>query len=113
VRRLPVWTALADTFLDTQLEPADYSRIAAVIREAGYDTREAEAIYREDVVPAFAGNLLSVTGEWSGWSQPFVRVRVLARRRSRIGRAAYRLLLGQHIAAEWARVRKALEKRAR
>lgn len=108
-RRLPVWVALSDTFLDTELEPEAYRYIAAEIARAGYNEDEGETIYREDVVPAFAGNLLGVAGEWSGWPPEFVRNRVLTKRSSWFGIILFQMLMGRHITIEWSQIRAAFE----
>ena len=108
---LPVWVVLSDTFLDTELHPDDYRHIAYEILRTGYSADAGEAIYQEDVVPAFAGNLLNVAGEWSGWSPDFVRRRVLSKRRSRFGLIVCQLLLRRPITSEWSRIRAAMEDR--
>jgi len=72
-RRLPVWCALSDLFLDTELQPHDYRRIADVLRISGYSRAELRAILEDEVAPAFITNLLSVAGEWAGWSEEAVR----------------------------------------
>jgi len=76
-RALPLLTALADLYLDTDVMPA-VPHIARIIVERGYTVQQAEAMLRWDVRPAFYTNLLSVAGEWAGWSPEFVRERVLA-----------------------------------
>jgi hypothetical protein len=76
-RRLPVWAALSNLFLDTQLQPDDHRRIAAAIRRAGYSTAEADAILRDEVTPVFHANLLSFAGEWVSWSDGDVRAAIL------------------------------------
>lgn len=101
-RALPLWTALSDLFLDTDvLLSVPY--IARTIVETGYSIDEAEEMLRWDVRPAFYGNLLSVAGEWAGWPADFVRERVLAVR----GKRADRFLIGENRffpREEWAAV---------
>ncbi|WP_443969962.1 DUF7079 family protein [Sphingobium sp. CR28] len=70
---LPVWTVLSELFLDTSFDEADYDRIAEVLRRSPFRLSELERILREEVSPAFAGNLLSVAGEWERWSQEEVQ----------------------------------------
>lgn len=72
-RRLPVWHALSELFLDTELQPGDYRRIAARLAESGFSTAELRAILHDEVTPAFAVNLMSVAGEWTPWSEADVR----------------------------------------
>jgi len=81
-----------------------YRRIAGVIVEAGFDREEALAIYQEDVTPAFAINLLSSTGEWSGWPEEYVRERVIEARRSRVRGALLRFAFRRHVDEEWSQV---------
>ncbi len=101
-RRLPVWTALSDVFLDTELDPQEYSHIADVIRQSGYTAGEAEAIFRDEVAPAFSVNLWSVAGEWQGWPEDYVRERVLARRSSTLAKISSRLLHRRFLNEQWA-----------
>jgi hypothetical protein len=77
-QRLPVWCALAALFLDTELQSTDFNRIAMVISEAGLSAGEAEKILKEEVAPVFTPNVVSVAGEWAGWSEEFVRESILA-----------------------------------
>jgi hypothetical protein len=78
-RRSPVWRALSELFLDTELQPDDHQRIAELIRQAGYNVSEAEAILRNEVAPVFFPNMLSMAGEWVPWSEDFVRELILKR----------------------------------
>jgi hypothetical protein len=82
-RRSPVWRALSDLFLDTELQPYDHRHIAEVICRAGYSLAEAEAILRNEVAPIFFTNMLSPAGEWVPWSEDFVRDRILERLQNR------------------------------
>jgi hypothetical protein len=76
-RRLPVWVALPELFLDTELQPSDHEVIARTLKESGYSLDELDAILFDEVTPAFGGNLLSVAGEWAGWPEEAVRDAVL------------------------------------
>lgn len=82
-RRSPVWRALSELFLDTELQPDDHQRIAELIRQAGYNVSEAEAILRNEVAPVFFPNMLSMAGEWVPSSEDFVRELVLKRMQQR------------------------------
>ena len=72
-RRLPVWCALSELFLDTELQPEDYRWIAGVLRASAYSRDELRAIYEDEVSPIFIFNLLSVAGVWAGWREEDVR----------------------------------------
>lgn len=71
--RLPVWTALSELFLDTELQEDDIARIVAVLERSPYSAREVETILKTEVSPAFAANLLSIAGEWQPWQEAQVR----------------------------------------
>ncbi len=78
-RRLPLWIALADLYLDTD-PMLQVDHIARTIVTHGFTLEEAEAILREDVRPGFYTNLLQVAGEWAMWTEEEVRTRILAAR---------------------------------
>ena len=78
-RRLPVWTALSELYLDRELEEIEIRWIAEKIRDAGYTLPEAESILRYEVAPAFFWNLTDVAGVWDLWRDDVVRKKVLAR----------------------------------
>ena len=101
--RMPVWTALSTLFLDTEQTDADIASIARCLRDSPYDPDELERILREEVSPAFSANLLSVAGEWAGWSDEDVReIMTRSLRRSRGIRRFFRVRM---IPDEWARVK--------
>ncbi|MEO1220470.1 MAG: hypothetical protein AAFY42_03850 [Pseudomonadota bacterium] len=103
-RRLPLWIALSDTLLDTELSEGRYRQIAHVIAKSGFSPDEALMIFREDVVPAFAINLLSTAGEWTGWPDDYVRERVLEARKSRVSRALLTRIFRRYFEHEWLRI---------
>lgn len=72
-RRAPVWRAMSDLFLDTELTESDYAAIAESIRSAGFSTEEANEILLLEVIPVFWGNLINTAGEWQPWSEEEVR----------------------------------------
>ncbi len=87
-RRLPAWCALAELFLDTELQPADYDRIVDALLAADLSVCSAERILLEEVAPAFMANILGIAGEWSGWREDFVKERVLGHLNSNAARRA-------------------------
>lgn len=68
-RRLPVWSALSDLFLDTEQQEEDYRWIAGRLNESGYDRAELRRILDQEVAPAFAFNLFDILGHWGGWTE--------------------------------------------
>lgn len=90
-RRKPVWTALSELWLDIELDDRSLSYIAKIMHESGYSIEELKQIYLHEVAPVVYGNMLTVTGAWSGFDQDWLHdeiVRALSKR----GRfAAWRL----------------------
>jgi hypothetical protein len=84
-RRLPLWTALADLFLDTDVMLC-VPHISRTIAEGGWSIDEAENALRWDVRPAFYSNLFNIAGEWEGWDPAYVRNAVIAARGDRAAR---------------------------
>lgn len=70
--RLPIWRALSDLFLDTEISETTYSHIARTIVESGFTVNEVEAILWHEVYPVLRVNLYSVAGVWDGWSDTWL-----------------------------------------
>lgn len=88
-RRRPVWTALSELWLDSELDEATLEHSAVVLARSGFDERELRAIYEREVEPALAANLDLVAGEWSGFDPKWLEERCLEaaeRRPGPIGR---------------------------
>ncbi|MFC3700011.1 hypothetical protein ACFOND_00040 [Reinekea marina] len=67
-KRKPVWVALSDLFLDTDVTRY-YENIVRVCVESDYSPEEIRLILFDEVAPAVSKNLLSVAGEWSGFDK--------------------------------------------
>ena len=76
--RRPVWIALADLFLDTDVRTS-YPYIALIAARSPYSLEELTAIFRDEVSPVVAPNLLSVAGEWAGFGEKWLVSRITAR----------------------------------
>ena len=101
--RLPVWEALSDFFLDTELDEADYRRIADVLASSPYSLSDTEEILRHEVYPVLIWNLRSVAGEWAGFDRDWLRESIEPRLNKR---PKFRLPLVQWwmVRDHWARV---------
>lgn len=77
--RLPVWEALSEFFLDTELEEKDHLRIARTLASAPYSLEELETILRNEVYPGLIQNLRCVAGDWAGFDREFLRQRLSPR----------------------------------
>lgn len=88
LRRRPLWIALSDLWLDTELQDADRDFIARVMLDSGYDRDTLERIMAEEVAPVVYLNLYSVAGEWAGFDPDWLCAEILAglRRRGPVGR---------------------------
>ena len=75
--RMPLWCALAELFLDTETQAADYHAIARAAREGGFSAAEVCDILEREVFPAFVFNLMDIAGEWAAFHPDDVRERVL------------------------------------
>ena len=80
MRRRPVWDALSELFLDTELGDADFRRLGRTLRESGYSLPELQHILRTEVAPIVGVNLLSVAGVWGGFDPDWLEAQILALR---------------------------------
>src|SRR5688500_1297338 len=67
--RAPVWIALSELFLDTELQDDDRERIAKTLAASPYSEKKLEEILRFEVTPVLKANLRCVAGEWSGFDE--------------------------------------------
>lgn len=77
--RLPVWEALSDFFLDTELDDKDYQRISEVVVSSPYSIQETEDILRFELYPRLIWNLRSVAGEWAGFDRDWLKEQIKPR----------------------------------
>lgn len=70
--RKPLWIALSDLFLDTELQEYNHAHIATAMFESGYSFAEIEDILMLEVFPVCIANLHSVAGEWAGFHEDWV-----------------------------------------
>ncbi len=78
-QRMPVWIALSELFLDTELQEDDHQRIAHVLASSPYAEKKLDEILRFEVTPVLKWNLLSVAGEWAGFDEAWLREKLLPR----------------------------------
>jgi hypothetical protein len=76
-RRLPLWRALANFYLDTETDMCTAAAVDAATK-SNFSSAEVEAILRWEVRPALYTNLLSVAGVWSGWDEEWLRNQMTA-----------------------------------
>jgi hypothetical protein len=113
--RLPVWEALSDFFLDTELQTSDYERLAKVLAATKYTEGQIEDILIEEVFPVCKVNMCSMAGEWIGFDSDWLKEQIGARfgRRSKSRGLSGRLHRWMY-AAHWKKVKaRMLELRAK
>ena len=67
--REPIWLALSELWLDTELTEGDLNHIASVMAESKYSLGELRDIYLYEVAPVVYLNQMSVAGAWAGFDQ--------------------------------------------
>ena len=77
--RLPVWVALSDFFLDTELDEKDHQRISEVLASSPYSIQDIEDILRFEVYPVLIWNLRSMAGEWAGFDRDWLQEQIQPR----------------------------------
>jgi hypothetical protein len=75
--RQPIWIALSDFYLDTELQANDFKQIASKIKESQYSLEEVKAINKTEVFPVLYANLLSVAGVWSGFEEQWLLAEII------------------------------------
>ncbi|RRQ49980.1 hypothetical protein DZC72_05195 [Maribacter algicola] len=75
--RKPVWIALSEFYLDTELEGMDYRHIARIIMESPYSIEEVKEINKYEIFPVLQKNLTSVAGEWAGFQEEWLVENIL------------------------------------
>lgn len=107
--RLPVWMACGDLYLDTEITDQGYHSIARACAASPYTSEELDRIMFSEVWPALALNLFSVAGEWAGWDEEFVKIRILERSRRRWRLPWMLKSLKRPFVADWDRVHRMVD----
>lgn len=89
-RRRPLWMALSELWLDTELSDADLERIARTMADSGLIIEELRQVYLVEVAPVVSPNLLTVTGEWDGFDEEWLCARIVRNLRDRPRRPRFR-----------------------
>ncbi len=111
--RWPLWQALADFWLDNELQDFELDHVARTIAESAFKMSEVRRIHDFEVAPAVSANLLSVAGEWAGFDPKWLRERC-TRNAQQQGSLWYRVRIGLQRPFFWAftaRYWKAIEQR--
>ena len=71
-KKLKIWRALSDLFLDTEIDELTFNYIATTISENSASLSDVEEILWFEVYPVLESNLRSVAGVWEGWSDEWL-----------------------------------------
>ena len=69
--RRPVWVALSDLFLDTDVS-LSYEYTAQICARSEYTLDELKQILINEVAPVVSVNLFSMAGEWAGFDEEWL-----------------------------------------
>jgi len=78
-QRKPIWIALSDFYLDTELDDAALRHIAFTIIDSPYSFEEVKRINKYEVFPVLQPNLLSPAGVWAGFDEKWLVERITSR----------------------------------
>ena len=74
--RKPIWIALSNFYLDTELEDLDIKHIALTIIKSPYSLDEIKKIDKYEVHPVLQANLLNLAGEWGMFNEDWLIERI-------------------------------------
>lgn len=76
--RIPIWIALSELYLDTEVEPF-HDAIAATLAASPFALDELHAMLMHDVHPVLFTNLMAPIGVWDGFDDAWLVERIRAR----------------------------------
>jgi hypothetical protein len=98
--RIPVWTALSDLYLDTDVT-LSHDHIVRMLAASPYSLDELHEMLMYDVHPALYPNLLSMAGEWAGFDEAWLVERILAVRAQPRWRRRFTQWFVRDIGVQW------------
>lgn len=64
-----VWLALADLYLDTELQEWQFQDITGIFLKSPFNLEKIKKIDQYEVFPVLFSNLLNPAGEWAGFEE--------------------------------------------
>lgn len=98
--RRPVWLAMSELFLDTELSRGDVAHMAEALAASPYELPELQAILFDEVAPVLGSNLVSPAGVWSGFDPAWLEQQIVRRARRPLRRPRW-LGSGRLVRASW------------
>ena len=78
-QRKPIWKALSELYLDTELKDYDFIEIAFTFQNSPYSFDEIKSINKYEVFPILCVNLLSSTGIWYEFDEKWLVDKITSR----------------------------------
>ena len=91
ILRKPVWKALSNFYLDTELDETDYDYISKTLIETGIELTELKEIDLYEVFPTLQMNLLSSVGVWDGFEDKWLFKQCLINHTKRLKSKPFRI----------------------
>jgi hypothetical protein len=88
-KRRPLWLALSELWLDTELSADDLERIARVMTASDLSIEQLRHVYLVEVAPVVSPNLRMVAGEWAGFDQEWLCSEIVRNLRDRQKRTRF------------------------
>jgi hypothetical protein len=111
-KRKPLWSALSELWLDTELGAVDLDRIAVVMDKSGLTLDELRDVFFREVAPVCWRNHAQVAGEWAGFDPEALAEAIQATLRDRPGYVRFvadfapaRWFVTRTTRADWHRLR--------
>lgn len=98
--RIPVWNALSDLYLDTDVT-LSHASIVRTLAASPYSLDALHEMLMYDVHPAVYQNLMSVAGEWAGFDEAWLVERIAAVRRQPRWRCRITHWFARDIGVQW------------
>lgn len=98
--RIPVWIALSDLYLDTDVT-LSYDYIVRTLIASPYSPDELHEMLMYDVHPVLYPNLLSMAGEWGGFEEAWLIERILVVRKQPRWRRRFTQWFVRDIGVQW------------
>ncbi len=107
--RKPIWMALSEFYLDTELSDNTFISITKIFKESSYTLNEIKEINKYEVYPILYQNLLSMYGNWNGFDEKWLvesirsRIDKKSHIRKLILEVTYYILKGKNI-VDWQKI---------
>ena len=72
LHRKPIWYALSDLYLDTELQDFNLKSIAEKIKQSPYTLEEVKQIDKTEVFPVLYSNVTGIAGIWLGFQEEWL-----------------------------------------